>query len=96
MIDKSGLDQILNVVSKRWLEISRDPQNKALANLPSNFWMNSAGGKAGEKGHWITALVYTENEADAAALKEVLLRWQAKGNTPKEPKLDLIQLGKRK
>jgi hypothetical protein len=89
MIDKDGLDQILNFVSKRWIELSRDPANKALQNLPSDFWMNSVGGKAGEKGHWMTMLLYTENEQDAAALKEVLLRWQSKGSTPKT---DLIQI----
>lgn len=89
MIDKDGLDQILNFVSKRWIDLSRDPANKALQNLPSDFWMNSVGGKAGEKGHWMTMLLYTENEADAAALKEVLLRWQAKGSSPK---VDLIQI----
>ena len=62
-----------------------------LQTLPSNFWMNSVGGKAGE-GRWITALMYTESEADAQALKDVLMRWQAKGmestNAP-----DLIQIG---
>jgi hypothetical protein len=89
MLDKDGLDQILNFVSKRWIELSRDPKNRALQNLPSDFWMNSVGGKAGEKGHWMTMLLYTENEADAAALKEVLLRWQSKGSTPKT---DLIQI----
>jgi hypothetical protein len=37
--------------------------------------------------------MYTENEADANAFKEVLLRWQSKGmqNTPAT---DLIQLKK--
>ncbi|MGQ0771678.1 MAG: hypothetical protein ACT4NT_02755 [Nitrososphaerota archaeon] len=88
MIDKDGLDQILHFVSKRWMEISQDPNNKALKSLPSEFWMNSVGGKAGN-GHWVTMLLYTENEADANALKEVLLRWQAKGNTPKT---DLVQI----
>ncbi|MFM7796603.1 MAG: hypothetical protein ACKO7N_07550 [Candidatus Nitrosotenuis sp.] len=89
MIDKSGLDQILNFVAKRWMDMTHDADNKALKSLPSDFWMNSIGGKAGEKGHWMTMLLYTENEADAAALKEVLLRWQAKGSTPK---VDLIQI----
>ncbi|MBM3903856.1 MAG: hypothetical protein FJ357_01745 [Thaumarchaeota archaeon] len=89
MIDKGGLDQVLNFVAQRWLELSRDPKNRVFANLPSDFWMNSVGGKAGERGHWMTMLLYTENEADAAALKEVLLRWQSKGSTPKT---DLIQI----
>lgn len=88
MIDKDGLDQILHFVSKRWVELSQDPNNKALKNLPSEFWMNSVGGKAGN-GHWVTMLLYTENEADANALKEVLLRWQTKGSTPKT---DLVQI----
>lgn len=88
MIDKEGLDQILAFVSKRWMDMSRDPNNKALQNLPASFWMNSVGGKAG-KGRWITMLLYTENEDDANALKEVLLRWQAKG---KSSTTDLIQI----
>ncbi|NDB32821.1 MAG: hypothetical protein EB163_05485 [Nitrososphaeria archaeon] len=93
MIDKGNLDQILNFVSQRWLELSKDPKNKVFANLPSNFWMNSAGGKAGEKGHWITMLVYTENDSDAASLKEVMLRWQAKGSAPPQPPVpDLINI----
>lgn len=92
MISKEELEQILQFVSKRWIDISRDPENKALKTLPSNFWMNSVGGKAG-KGRWVTMLMYTENEADANAFKEVLLRWQTKGmqNTPAS---DLIQLKK--
>jgi hypothetical protein len=91
MIDKEGLDKILHFVSKRWVELSRDPNNKALQGLPSDFWMNSVGGKAGN-GRWITMLMYTENENDANALKEVLLRWQSKGrsSTP-----DLIQINRK-
>jgi len=88
MIDKSSLDQILHFVSKRWIELSRDPGNKALKGLPASFWMNSVGGKAGD-GHWVTMLMYTENEDDAKALKEVLLRWQSKGQTTAK---DLIQI----
>ncbi|MCA2003997.1 MAG: hypothetical protein LDL06_04445, partial [Candidatus Nitrosotenuis sp.] len=65
-----------------------DPNNAALRDLPSNFWMNSVGGKAGN-GHWMTMLLYTENESDANALKEVLLRWQAKGRSATP---DLIQI----
>ena len=92
MINKEEMEQILQFVSKRWIDISRDPENKAMKTLPSNFWMNSVGGKAG-KGRWVTMLMYTENEADANAFKEVLLRWQTKGmqNTPAS---DLIQLKK--
>ncbi len=92
MISKEELEQILQFVSKRWIDISRDPENKAMNTLPSSFWMNSVGGNAG-KGRWVTMLMYTENEADANAFKEVLLRWQSKGmqNTPAS---DLIQLKK--
>jgi hypothetical protein len=59
--------------------------------------MNSVGGKTAKNGFWVTTLMYTENEADAASFKEVLLRWQAKGqdkNRDKGP--DLIQIGKKK
>lgn len=92
MISKEELGQILQFVSKRWTDISREPENKIMQTLPSNFWMNSVGGKAG-KGRWVTMLMYTEEEADADAFKEVLLRWQSKGmqNTPNT---DLIQIKK--
>lgn len=92
MISKEELGQILQFVSKRWTDISREPENKIMQTLPSNFWMNSVGGKAG-KGRWVTMLMYTEEEADANAFKEVLLRWQSKGmqNTPST---DLIQIKK--
>ncbi len=92
MISKEELEQILQFVSKRWIDISRDPENKAIKALPSNFWMNSVGGKAG-KGRWVTMLMYTEVEADADAFKEVLLRWQSKG-MQETPNTDLIQIKK--
>ena len=92
MITKEELVQILQFVSKRWTDISREPENKIMKTLPSNFWMNSVGGKAG-KGRWVTMLMYTEEEADANAFKEVLLRWQAKG-MQKTPNTDLIQIKK--
>jgi len=92
MITREELEQILQFVSKRWIDISRDPENKAMKTLPSSFWMNSIGGKAG-KGRWVTMLMYTEQEADANAFKEVLLRWQTKG-MQKTPDLDLIQIKK--
>jgi hypothetical protein len=92
MISKVEMEQILQFVSKRWIDISRDQKNKAMSTLPSNFWMNSVGGKAG-KGRWVTMLMYTEKEADADAFKEVLLRWQAKG-MEKTPGADLIQIKK--
>ena len=44
MIDKNELNQILAFVSKKWTDLSRDPDNKALKSLPSAFWMNSLGG----------------------------------------------------
>ncbi len=93
MINRQGLEQILHFVSKRWVDITRESDNKAMKSLPSNFWMNSIGGKAGE-GRWVTTLMYTENEDDANALKEVLMRWQAKGLQNK-PSPDLIQIGKK-
>jgi hypothetical protein len=93
MIKRQELEQILHFVSKRWVDITREPDNKAMKSLPTNFWMNSIGGKAGE-GRWVTMLMYTESEEDANALKEVLLRWQAKGMQSK-PNLDLIQIGKK-
>ncbi len=41
--------------------------------------------------------MYTENEADAAGFKEVLLRWQSKGSDKnRDPGPDLIQIGKKK
>lgn len=88
MIDKDGISNILEFVSKRWAEMAKNPQNKALQNLPANFWMNSVGGRAGN-GHWVTMLLYTENQADAQALKEVLLRWQTMRNSSPH---DLIQI----
>ena len=94
MIDRQGLNEILNFVGNRWIEVTKDPQNKAMQNLPTNFWMNSVGGKAGQ-GRWVTMLMYTENESDANGLREVLLRWQAKGMEKTEAP-DLIQIGKKK
>ncbi len=93
MIDRQELEQILHFIAKRWVDITRESDNKAMKSLPSNFWMNSIGGKAGG-GRWITTLMYTENEEDANALKEVLLRWQAKGLQNK-PSSDLIHIGKK-
>ena len=93
MIERQELEQILHFIAKRWVDITRESDNKAMKSLPTNFWMNSIGGKAGE-GRWITTLMYTESEDDANALKEVLLRWQAKGLQNK-PSSDLIQIGKK-
>lgn len=94
MIQKEEITQIMKFIAQRWIDITKDPNNKALQSLPSDFWMNSVGGKAG-KGRWVTMLMYTENEEDANAFKEVLLRWQSKG-MQKEPSPDLIQIGKKK
>ena len=92
MIDKNELNQILTFVSKRWTDLSRDPDNKALKSLPSNFWMNSIGGPAGKDGRWVTTIMYTENEEEANRFKDVLLRWQSmqQQQQPKSP--DLIQI----
>ena len=95
MIVKEDLDQILQFVSKRWVDMSRDPNHKAFANLPTDFWMNSMGGSAGD-GRWITMLMYTEDLDEAESFKEVLLRWQSKHSTPKhDDSLNLIQIGKK-
>jgi hypothetical protein len=97
MIQREELEQIMNFVANRWIETTKDPNSKNMADLPNDFWMNSIGGKTAKKGFWVTSLMYTENEADAAAFKEVLMRWQAKGqdkNRDKGP--DLIQIGKKK
>lgn len=97
MIQREELEQILNFVANRWIEVTKDPNSKTLENLPSDFWMNSVGGKTVKNGYWITALMYTENESDAAAFKEVLLRWQVKGQDKDRDKgPDLIQIGKKK
>ncbi len=97
MIQREELEQILNFVANRWNEVTKDPNSKTMENLPSDFWMNSIGGKTANKGFWVTTLMYTENEADAAAFKEVLLRWQTKGNDKDRDKgPDLIQIGKKK
>lgn len=94
MITKEELDQILHFVSKRWVDMSRDEKHKAFQNMPTDFWMNSMGGTAGE-GKWVTTLMYTEDPQEAESFKEVLLRWQSKHNTPKTGSTDLIQIGKK-
>ncbi len=97
MIQREELEQILNFVAKRWMEVTQDPNSKPMENLPSDFWMNSVGGKTAKNGFWVTSLMYTENEADAANFKEVLLRWQTKGQDKDRDKgPDLIQIGKKK
>lgn len=95
MIQREELEQILGFIGNRWIEATRDPDTKILEGLPTDFWMNSVGGKTAKGGFWVTSLMYTENEEDAAAFKQVLLRWQSKGEgAEKGP--DLIQIGKKK
>ena len=90
MLEKNELNQILAFVAKRWTDLSRDPDNKAVKTLPDTFWMNSIGGPAG-KGRWVTTLMYTENEDEANRFKDVLLRWQSmQQQSSKSP--DLIQI----
>jgi len=94
MITKEELDEVLHFVAKRWIDMSRDPNHKAFVNMPTNFWMNSMGGGAGE-GRWVTTLMYTEDPEEAESFKEVLLRWQSRHNALKERSPDLIQIGKK-
>ena len=90
MLEKNELSQILAFVAKRWTDLSRDPENRAVKTLPDTFWMNSIGGPAG-KGRWVTTLMYTENEDEANRFKDVLLRWQSmQQQSSKSP--DLIQI----
>ena len=83
MIDKPELDLILSYIIEYWNNLRNDPENEAMKLLPSKFWMKSLGGPVGknekQKGRWITTLMYTENDEMADAFKEVLMRWQAKG-----------------
>ena len=97
MIQRRELEQIMSFVAKRWIDLTKDPDNRVMETLPSDFWMNSVGGKTANGGFWVTALFYTENEADANAFREVLLRWQAKGmQKDRDHGPDLIQIGKKK
>ena len=96
MIEKEELNQILMFVAKKWVDLSRDPDNKAMKTLADNFWMNSTGGPAG-KGRWITTLMYTENETDANNFKEVLIRWNTKAQqteSQQSKSSDLIQINR--
>ena len=89
MLEKNELSQILSFVAKKWTDLSRDPDNKAVKTLPDTFWMNSIGGPAG-KGRWVTTLMYTENEDAANRFKDVLLRWQSMQLQSKSS--DLVQI----
>ncbi len=81
MIEKDDLGKVMSFVASRWAAESRDPDSKLMSDLPNDFWMNSVGGKTANGGFWVTSLMYTESEADAAAFREVLLRWQSRGNS---------------
>ena len=83
MIDKSELDLILSYTIEYWNNLRNDPENEAVKILPSKFWMKSLGGPVGnkdkQKGRWVTTLMYIEDDGMAQAFKEVLMRWQSKG-----------------
>ena len=89
MIDKNELNQILAFVSKKWTDLSRDPDSRALKSLPSNFWMNSLGGPAG-KGRWVTTIMYTENEDEANQFLSLIHISEPTRLQPKSP--DLVQI----
>ena len=103
MIDKEELIEVMKFVSEYWEKLKNDPDNDALKILPSKFWMKSLGGPVGNvkgiKGRWVTTLMYIEDEGMEKAFREVLARWQAKGQQTgtelptKSP--DLIQIGRR-
>ena len=103
MIEKEEVGEILQFVSEYWNQLKNDPENESVKMLPSKFWMKSIGGpvgnKDGPKGRWITTLMYTEDPEMDKAFKEVLTRWQTKGQQtstelPKKSP-DLIKITKR-
>ena len=101
MIEKDEISTVLQFVSEYWEKLKNDPDNESLKMLPSKFWMKSIGGPVGNnhnlKGRWITTLMYTEDPEMDKEFKEVLKRWQVKGQQAstdlptKSP--DLIQIG---
>ena len=100
MIEQDELKEILDFVSEYWVKLRNDSGNEAMKILPSKFWMKSLGGpvgnKDGPKGRWVTTLMYTEDSEMDNAFKEVLKRWQTKGQQtgteiPKKSH-DLIQI----
>ena len=104
MIEKAEIGQILQFIIEYWENLKNDPDNESLKILPSKFWMKSLGGpvgnNAGPKGRWITTLMYTEDPDMDKAFKEVLTRWQTKGQQtetelPKKSP-DLVQIGRGK
>ena len=104
MIEKDEMAEVLKFISEYWDNLKNDPENDSLKILPSKFWMKSLGGPVGDiskqKGRWITTLMYTEDPEMDNAFKEVLKRWQAKGQQAgtelptKSP--DLIKIGRGK
>ncbi len=102
MIEKEELDLILSYLIEYWNNLRNDSENEAIKALPSKFWMKSLGGPVGnkekQKGRWVTTLMYTEDEGLADAFKEVLMRWQSKGQQqnvelPTKPP-DLIKINR--
>tara|TARA_Y100000590_G_scaffold297586_1_gene335385 strand:- start:4483 stop:4794 length:312 start_codon:yes stop_codon:yes gene_type:complete len=83
MIEKEELNQVMKFISEYWINLKNDPDNDALKILPSKFWMKSLGGPVGNqdkiKGRWVTTLMYVEDEEMEKAFRDVLARWQAKG-----------------
>ncbi len=107
MIEKDEISTVLQFISEYWEKLKNDPDNESLKMLPSKFWMKSIGGPVGNKqqgvkGRWVTTLMYTEDPEMDKAFKEVLTRWQTKGQkTPrdlptKSPDLIKICSGKNK
>jgi len=106
LIEKDEIAKILQFVSEYWNKLKDDPDNESLKILPSKFWMKSLGGPVGNiqgpKGRWITTLMYTEDPEMDKAFKEVLKRWQVKGQQSstdlptKSPDLIHIGTGKNK
>ena len=78
MIQREELEQILNFVANRWIETTKDPNNKALESLPNDFWMNSIGGKTAKNGFWVTTLMYTENEAGCGIIQRSFVEMASK------------------
>lgn len=89
MISRGQMESVLRFISERWSSMCGDPSNRAMSTLPDRFWMNSVGGRAGE-GYWVTALMYTEDKAQAEAFKDVLMKWQSAGAA--RGSSDLIQI----
>lgn len=94
MVEREDLARILGFVGERWTREAGTPSSRIFEGLPDDFWMNSVGGRTAKGGFWVTALMYTESEADAAAFREVLLRWQQRGRD-RGGGPDLIQIGGR-